>query len=68
MKIGQLCKSYRKTKGNFSVKDIARVTGYSEYNVYAFESGKVDTFRILCGYIIFGFNMGVDVAWQELKR
>lgn len=55
--VGKACKRYRKQVLNLSVYEVARKTGYSVSNIYAFETGRVNNCLLLIWYMSKGFKL-----------
>lgn len=55
-KIGERCRAYRKFVLRMPVKTVASITGYSPWNIYAFEAGRSHNYLILLWYMSKGMT------------
>jgi len=56
-KVGARCRAYRKFVLRMPVKHVAEITGYSPWNIYAFETGKTHNYLILLWYLSMGMTI-----------
>ena len=54
--ISQKCKRHRE-RHNITVPEIAKRSGYSQWNVYDFEHGKRNNMTLLLCYMSFGLKL-----------
>lgn len=54
--INEYCKSWRR-ENKITGKEVAEKSGYSLWNVYAYEAGRNDNVRILLAYIALGLSL-----------
>lgn len=53
--ISTRCKNFRKAN-NLSTQDVAALTKYSAWSVYAFEQGRLNSLTMLMAYVALGFK------------
>lgn len=53
--IGTRCKNFRKAN-NLTTQDVAALTKYSAWSVYAFEQGRLNSLTMLMAYVALGFK------------
>ena len=54
--LGSKCREFR-LENNITVKEIARLSNYSVWNVYKFERGIIDNASILLVYLYLGLQL-----------
>lgn len=53
--IGIRCRNFRRSK-HIKVEDVASLTRYTTWSVYAFEQGRLNSLTMLMAYIALGFK------------
>lgn len=53
--IGIRCRNFRKSN-NIKVEDVASLTRYTTWSVYAFEQGRLNSLTMLMAYVALGFK------------
>lgn len=65
--LGTKCREFR-LENNITVKEIARLSNYTVWNVYKFEQGIVDNASILLVYLYLGLQLDRRTLCRVLKN
>lgn len=65
--LGSKCREFR-LENNITVKEIARLSNYTVWNVYKFEQGIIDNASILLVYLYLGLQIDRGTLCRVLKN
>lgn len=65
--LGIKCREFR-LENNITVKEIARLSNYTVWNVYKFEQGIIDNASILLVYLYLGLQLDRGTLCRVLKN